>query len=474
MITRVMKNRNRSVLPFRSKRILYRIIFPFTLLFGITTLITWLLSAYFITRYLDDSLKSQMTQIAGVISRSKYILSPTILAQLKVVINAEIVLADQNGQIIRNTFAEVPGPEKLAGILKDYSRKPFAAKDIDLGGTAYRTTVHPLALPGYGSGFLSLWMPVHQMRHLKTRIILGVGGIAFLGILAMAGLGFLIARTITAPVEDLVKVTGRVSEGDLSEKVTVIGIDEIGSLASSFNRMIDRLKDYEQKLVESEKLATAGQMAAGLAHEIRNPLTSIKMLGQVLISRLKDRREDQKMLDSMVREIDRLDRIIQQMINRTRPGELERDWHDLNPHLDEVICLARESLSENKITLKQHLAGQLPKVYLDAEKFKQVIWNLILNAKEAMPKGGKLVVSSEHASNHNIRVSVEDTGHGIPSGNVEQLFQPFFTTKPEGVGLGLTMSRKIVEKHGGRLILENLPGNGTRAVIELPVEESRK
>ncbi len=456
------------MLPFRSKRILYRIIFPFTLLFGATTLVTWLVSAYFFTRYVDENLRSQMMQVADVISRSKYILSPTILAQLKVVINTEIVLVHQNGQIIRSTFSESSDPEKLKGIFEDYSHKPFTGKDIELGGTRYRTTIHPLELPNYGNAFLSLWMPVRQTQHLKTKIILGVGGVAFLGILSMTGLGFLIARTITSPVEELVKVTGKISEGDLSEKTRVSGIDEIASLASSFNRMIDRLRDYEQKLVESEKLATAGQMAAGLAHEIRNPLTSIKMLGQVLSNRLNDRREDQKMLDSMVREIDRLDRIIQQMINRTRPGELERKLQDLNPHLEEVIRLARESLSENKIVIEQHLTGQLPKVHLDAEKFKQVIWNLILNAKEAMPKGGTLLVSSEPAADNSIRVSVEDTGYGIPSGNEEQLFQPFFTTKPEGVGLGLTMSRKIVERHGGRLFLENRSDNGTRAVIELP------
>ena len=438
-----------------------------------TTVFSSFLSAYFITHYLDDSLKTRMKRIAGVISKSSYVLNPAILANLKGVINAEIVLFDQNGRVLKSTFSNPDSKERIKKILFQYPNKPFSEKDIRFGNARYRTIVHPLPLPEQGRAYLSLWIPTHEAHRLRTKIILGMGIIALFGILAMTVAGYVIARTITAPLEELVRVTGRVSGGDLNERARLDSGDEIGSLATSFNHMIDQLRTFEQKLVESEKLATAGQMAAGLAHEIRNPLTSIKMFGQVLHNRLIGRPKDRKVLSSLVNEIDRLDRIIQEIINRARPGELQKQWGDPNRQVKEVITIARESLSTQKIHIEQKLAEHPPQIHADHEKIKQVLWNLILNAKEAMPKGGRLILNTGITDNQFLKISIEDSGQGIPEGEVETLFQPFFTTKPEGVGLGLTMSRKIIKQHGGKLILENRPGGGTRATIVLPIKSGQ-
>jgi signal transduction histidine kinase len=341
---------------------------------------------------------------------------------------------------------------------------------MKLGDARYRTILRPLSLPEHGQAYLSIWMPTREAERLKRKIVLILGGITFFGILGMAAVGYLIARTITAPVEELVNVTEKISRGSLNERVRVGSEDEIGSLAHSFNHMIDQLMSYEQRLVESEKLATAGQMAAGLAHEIRNPLTSIKMLGQVLRSRMKNQPEDQKTLDGLVKEIDRLDRTIQEFINRAMPGELSLTKGDINREVREVIGVAEESLAAKDIVVHQDLSDDIPTISMDREKTKQVLWNLVLNAKEAMPKGGKLTVATKRVDKQFVEISVEDSGHGIADGEPEQLFQPFFTTKPEGVGLGLTMSRKIIEKHGGELFLENRPQGGIRARVLLPME----
>ena len=458
------------MLSFRPKRILYRIILPFTILFGITTVLSWLLSAYFISRYLDNSLKSQMEQVAGIVSRSSYVLNPAILRQVKEVVNAEIVLFDQNGQIVNVTFSDPALHNKLKTFFRSYSDKPSVGTEMKLGDARYRTILRPLSLPEHGQAYLSIWMPTREAERLKRKIVLILGGITFFGILGMAAVGYLIARTITAPVEELVNVTEKISRGSLNERVRVGSEDEIGSLAHSFNHMIDQLMSYEQRLVESEKLATAGQMAAGLAHEIRNPLTSIKMLGQVLRSRMKNQPEDQKTLDGLVKEIDRLDRTIQEFINRAMPGELSLTKGDINREVREVIGVAEESLAAKDIVVHQDLSDDIPTISMDREKTKQVLWNLVLNAKEAMPKGGKLTVATKRVDKQFVEISVEDSGHGIADGEPEQLFQPFFTTKPEGVGLGLTMSRKIIEKHGGELFLENRPQGGIRARVLLPME----
>ncbi len=459
----------RNMLMTAPRKILYRIIIPFTLLFGLTTLATWFFSVYFITRYLDQSLKQQMERVTGIISQSRYILNPTILHQLREVINAEIVLFDGSGRMHTSTFPDSRLFDTAPITPGDFQSHAFEGRDVQLGGVKYRTIMHPFTLSGQAGGFLSLWMPTGEMDSLRWRIVFSIGGIALLGIIAMAWIGYYIARSINAPVEELVKVTTRVSHGDLSERVLLRSDDEIGILADSFNHMIDELRSFEEKLVKSEKLAAAGQMAAGFAHEIRNPLTSIKMLGQVLYKRMKDQPENQEMLSSLVKEISRLDRIIQEMIDRARPGELKQQWGEVNQPMKEVITVAEEGINAENISIHQNLSEHLPRMYMDQEKLKQVLWNLILNAKEAMPDGGHLTLSTEAVSDGFMRISIEDTGRGIPADKVELLFQPFFTTKPEGFGLGLSMSRKIVEQHGGKLILENRSEGGTKAVIFLPV-----
>lgn len=457
---------------FKPKRILYRIILPFTLLFAITTILSWLFSSYLITRYLDLRLKKQMGQVAGVMSRSSYISNPAILCQLKGVINADIALFSQVGRLLGTTFSGDAVKRALGEKFLQYGNDPATMWDAEFGGKQYRGIIHPIDLPGEEQAFLSLWIPADEAKRLTGGIVLGMGLISILGILAMTGIGYIIARTITAPIEKLVEYTGKVSGGDLNNKIDISGRDEISKLSISFNKMTEQLRDYENKLVETEKLATAGRMAAGMAHEVRNPLTGIKMMSQVLYNRLKTEPENQEVLGSLIKEIDRLDRIIEEIINRTRPGELSRVWGDINDQANEVVSLAGQSLTEQKITISTNLAHNLPALFLDREKIKQVLWNLILNGKEAMPKGGCLAISTGICGDRWVELSVEDSGQGIVPEDVGRLFQPFFTTKPEGVGLGLTMSRKIVEKHGGRLTLANRPEGGVKATVLLPINKN--
>ncbi|MDX9787348.1 MAG: ATP-binding protein [Desulfobacterales bacterium] len=460
---------SRNAFSFRPKRILYRIILPFTLLFGITSIFSWLFSAYIITRYLDQSLRSQMEQVAGAVSKSSYILNPAILRQIKEIIKSDIVLFDKNGLVIRSTFLTQNHSDALHASIKEYAKNPFKEKDFDFKGVSYRTIVKPLVLPDPGPVFLSIWMPKHDMAQLRTGIIVGLGGISLFGMLMLALVAYMIAKTITAPVEALANVTGKIARGDLSERADINSSDEIGSLAASFNHMLDQVKAFEVKLVASEKQATAGQMAAGLAHEIRNPLTSIKMFGQVLQKRLNDRPDDQKTFLLLVKEIDRLDRIIQEMIERASPSELHLERHNPNEVLTEVIQLAEQSLHAQRIRIQKNLTPDLPEVLMDHEKIKGVIWNLVLNAKDAMPKGGDLALSTRIDNSDFVEIAIEDAGTGFLDEDKERLFQPFFTTKPEGMGLGLAISRTIIEKHGGLLKLENRVEGGTKASIWLPV-----
>jgi len=453
----------------KSRRILYRIILPFTALFGLITVFSWILSSYLITRTLDRDLGRQMEQVAGLLSKSGFISNPAVLRQLKDVVRAEIVLFDPAGRVFGQTFSNTGQKPPVDRLLPAPANRSMAVRDMVFQGVRYRVVLNSLNLAGHGPAYLSLWTPARESGLLKIKIIYGTGAIALFGVLAVAGAGFLIARTITAPLEELARITGQVAEGDLTPRLKVGSRDEIGRLAESFNLMIDQLESYERRLVATEKLATAGQMAAGLAHEIRNPLTSIKMLGQVLQNRLPEASANRQILVNMIQEIDRLDRIIQEMIHRTRPGDPAKAWCDLNREIDEVAAVAEERFLADGIRLVVEQDEHLPPVYMDGPKIKQVLWNLMLNAREAMPRGGRLVVSTGREGADMVRILVDDTGTGLGDHDHERFFQAFFSTKPEGVGLGLTMSREIVEKHGGRLTLAGRPEGGVRAAVLLPV-----
>jgi signal transduction histidine kinase len=454
----------------KPKRILFRIIIPFTLLFTVATIFLWSASAYLITRHLDRRLQDQMTRVADVIASSSFVLNQAILDQLKLVIKTDIVLLTDDGTIIRSTFKSPDAARLLHGIIKTYDKEPSHILKGRLDGSSYRILIQPIDLAGYGPSLLSLWMPDEEDRNLTRGIIFAVGCIALFGIIAMTAAGFFIARTITAPVERLVQAAIKVADGDFNEKVVIESRDEIGVLAESFNQMTERIMESEKKLVDSEKLAAAGRMAAGFAHEIRNPLTSIKMMGQVLRGRLKGQQDKQEILDQFVKEIDRLDRIIQEMIDRARPTDLKIKSCHINTQIEEVAGVAYEGLSAQAINLRLELGDGLPAIAIDPEKIKQVLWNLILNAKDAMPKGGIIEIMTGLSDNGFLEVRVKDSGQGIRPDNLDMLFQPFFTTKPEGVGLGLTMSLKIIEQHGGKLNLKNrTDGRGVEASFYLPV-----
>ena len=389
---------------------------------------------------------------------------------MKDAINAEILLFDASGSLLNSTVTD---PENKSFIVDEIGRENIGRHDQEVFFTTsehrYKALIKPLTLPGHGKTFLAILMTMEKTRLLQDSIFQAIGWLTFIGIAAMTILGYLIARTITLPIEELVSVTSRIATGDFTKRAIVETGDEIGGLAECFNSMIDQVQSYEKKLVETEKMSTASQMAAGLAHEIRNPLTSIKMFVQILHGRLNGQPDNQDMADSLLKEICRLERIIAQIVERARPGDLNLIEGNVNEHLLEVLKLAGPTLEAGKITIKTSLDMKIPEFKYDPEKMKQVFWNLFVNSKEAMPKGGHLEISSL-STQDGVRIVFADNGIGLREESSEIYFEPFYSTKPEGLGLGLSTSGKIVRKHGGSLDLINRIRGGVKAVIQLPVE----
>jgi len=231
---------------------------------------------------------------------------------------------------------------------------------------------------------------------------------------------------------------------------------------------LSQVIELEEELRRSERLAVLGKMAAGVAHELRNPLSSIKGLAVLLKSKITDTSQDIDTADILVGEVERLNRSIGELLDYARPGKLRKEKVDLNRIIQKAISLIRIDAEEIGVVIETHLDCDSIFVKADQDKLNQVFLNLFLNAIQAMGNGGILKI---HTFTHNNEVvcRVEDVGCGLDEENQSKVFDPYFTTKSDGTGLGLAMSAKIVEEHGGTIEFQSEKDVGTIITIRLPV-----
>lgn len=320
-------------------------------------------------------------------------------------------------------------------------------------------------------GALQVGIPVSQIEEPRRRalaiiLLASAGGSAIAVIVA-----FYLARRISRPLADMVAVTRQVARGDLSAEVPVSGRDEIGQLASSFNQMIRDLARAQEQLVRSQRLAAIGQLASSMSHELRNPLSVLRSSAYYLRSRLADADEKvRKHLDIIEQEISNSDKIITDLLDfsRIKPPTLQRTY--LNYIVEEA--LERVEIPPS-VKLVRDLAEGLPPIQADAFQLEQVVVNLLTNAVQAMPQGGVLTVRTALRED-SLVLEVSDTGCGIDPEHLERIFEPLFTTKSRGIGLGLTICKTLVENHGGTITVESTPGRGTTFTITLPREPAVK
>ncbi len=314
-----------------------------------------------------------------------------------------------------------------------------------------------------------LLRPMDDVAEGKRTLTWWISGIAVVVISLVALTSHLIGRNLSNPIKNLVQFTRQVSEGRLNGQCDVKSDDEIGDLTAAFNQMTSDLRDSRNELIRAERLATAGRMAASFAHEIRNPLSSMRMLAQMLMQRkdLPVSKREQS-VGYILEEIERIDDIVKGFMDFARPAALELETHDLNRALEEVLNVMEANLVHHQLKLVKKFDRELPSIQFDRGKVKQGFMNIVLNAMEAMSEGGTVEVET---SRHEDRVQVEvlDTGVGIPSTDLDQLFEPFFTTKVQGTGLGLVNTKRIMEQHGGDVTIRSDEGKGTRVSFWLPL-----
>jgi len=234
-------------------------------------------------------------------------------------------------------------------------------------------------------------------------------------------------------------------------------------------RDLTEIKKLKEEVARNQRLASIGRLAAGVAHEIRNPLSSIKGFATYFRERYKDVPQDQQTAEIMVQEVDRLNRVISQLLEFARPPQIQKRKSNLVELVKESLRMVEQDAQRKSVRISFDLPDQEVLAEVDPDRIKQVLLNLYLNALEAMDEGGTLSVSvSANTGSGTAKIEISDTGRGIAEEDLPHIFDPYFTTKPSGTGLGLAIAHKIIESHGGEILVESKAGAGTTFVIKLP------
>ncbi len=309
-----------------------------------------------------------------------------------------------------------------------------------------------------------------ESRTLMLLLALAVA----LGVVA----SWVISRGLSRPIRELTGAMAVVGSGRLDHPIAVRSRDEVGELAAAFARMtanlrhnVEQLERTQAQLVQSEKLASIGEMAAAVAHGLRNPLASLRAAAQ-LVRRHPEAPSAREHLDAIISEVDRLDRRVSHLLSFSRPAPF-RPMPEHLPQLVEGLLPGFAALvRERGVELQVDLPASLPEVRVDPMQLEQALVELVSNALDAMPQGGRLRIGAQvlngTAAGAEVSVEVSDTGGGIPEHLLGSVCEPFFTTRQEGTGLGLAIAKRYVEQNGGRLEIDSRPGAGTTIRVRLP------
>ena len=433
----------------------------------------------------------KFNEIIGMMQAS-YLLDLNFIEELKRITTADISL------FTRKKLSLTTLPELSLTTLpsESFSLKPELLNEmlikrrklvdnIVITDESYKIGLTPLLKKdGTFLGMIMASLPKKGMISLASEARNRLLMIGCLGVFLALLVGYLIAEyLISRPISKLAKGAAAISMGDLNQEIIIDTQDEIGVLASTFNEMRKKLreaKQLEEQLQRSKKLAALGEMSAGVAHEIRNPLGVIKSSAQMLrdeFTPLEDKEEYHELNTFIIEEVNRLNRVITEFLNFARPTPPNLQKVNINEIIDKTLHLIA---SQKKVTpdvkIKVESNKNLPLVMADPEQIVQALLDIALNGLQAMSDGGELRIAAKRAEDAEgkypaslVQIQITDTGEGIPPSIRDKIFNPFFTTKEEGSGLGLAIVHKIIENHKGFIEVESEVGKGTAFKIFLPL-----
>jgi signal transduction histidine kinase len=440
------------------------------LLAGTAIALAAAVSASLLREY-DRSVDERLLQLGTTLSSSGLRLDDRLLGWAGRMTRDELAVV-QRDTVLASTLA---GPARaalratLARRLDEPAGRTPAPSAVALAGRAYRVAVVPLLRTElHASTWLVALAPLDALARTR-RVIWGTAALAALATAALAvAVARGIARSVARPVEQLVAATERLAGGDLAVRVPASGPAEVARISSAFNAMAEALRSSRASLLEAERLAAVGKMAASVAHEVRNPLSGMRLSAQLAAGAPGLDAPTREALQAVIEEIDRLELVVGGLLDRARPRPIQPRMATLSELIDPMQRLLTPRLAHQGTPLRVEVDPQLPALPLDVAALKQVVYNLVLNAAEETRAGGEIVLRAERSGDW-LQLTVLDRGRGFTAEALQRAFEPFFTTKPEGFGLGLANARSVIQGHGGRVEIANRDGGGARVTTWLPL-----
>jgi signal transduction histidine kinase len=396
-----------------------------------------------------------------------------------------ILVADAEGRVYDSVERSDIG-KTLDAVIGDLSPlKPTGTKRVTSAGgrEPEKVLTYPVETER-GKRRIVIIVSPHKLSEIvreEARERLAATGLLSLLLIAIIAV---VSWRFTRPIKELSNAALRVSSGDFDFEVPVVRRDEVGALARIFNEMLAGLREkreLEERLRRAERSAISSRVAAGIAHEIRNPLSFISLSVDYVRDKFAPAAEQARadftqLMDSVKEEINRLNDLVSDFLNLGRPARLKLRELDARSLVEEVAGLVRAKAEQQGVRLAVRVTSEAygshsldTHIQADADQLKTCFSNLAINAVQAMPEGGALTITL-HPRSSNVEVQFADTGHGIAPESLEHLFEPYFTTKEKGTGLGLALTKKLIEDHGGRVTVDSKLGVGTTFAVTLPRE----
>lgn len=347
-------------------------------------------------------------------------------------------------------------------------------------------------------GLVFAYVFIKQNPDIKLEVVLFYGGFFVVAISFL--LCMILYNLVTKPLSLLVDGMNKLSRGDMDYRINLNTKDEIGMLANSFNSMVEELKQYKDKmenwtksleeevqkktaeivraqeqLINAEKLASLGRMAAGVAHELNSPLTGIVTFAHLMMKRIpSENTQDIEDLKIIIDQAERCSKIVRGLLGFSRKTASEKTFVDINTLIENTLSMVRNQAKFYNIAFDIQLDKSIPEISADPNQIQQVFLNLLINAADAMEEKGRITIASRmiaEGDNRFVEIEFTDTGPGISEDIKSKIFEPFFTTKPagKGTGLGLAVSYGIIKKHDGQIFVRSEQGRGASFFIRLPV-----
>lgn len=406
---------------------------------------------------------------------------------------AGIRIFHPDGRVLKSSEPHEIGrrvdPHSLATFLQgqhhDIYRGPTGG---DVLGVVKPIYTEQRCVPCHGAGrrvigVLNLDLSLKDMEEqlMETSQFFGLSMLVII-LLLTCGISLIFNRFVRQPLKRMSAKMAQVEEGDLTVKLEAYREDEVSDLVVSFNSMVDRLRQanaelqqcHYQQMERVDRLASVGEMSAGIAHEIKNPLAAISGAITVLFDDFVEDDPRREVVDKILEQIARLDKAATDLLFFGRPGMPTCDHVDTNDLLNKTMFFVAQHPEAKNVHLSKEFTRNLPPVWVDAKQLQQVFFNVIINAIQAMKDGGTLLLQTDLVEGDGgaaVRVLIGDSGPGIKPEDLAKIFTPFFTTKTQGTGLGLAICRQLMAQQGGSIEVLSRLGDGTRVIIKLPVSD---